>query len=616
MARFDVVGVDIELNASRATEEARKFAEEIKKTTKRADELIERIEKHKKVLDEESASVTGAAGAWSGLAGQLLGVFSAYKALQFLKSATTLAIQQEQAVSRLSFAFNRAKVSQQDLTRAQQFAASVATETATDIVDVTNAMGLLATITGATGLALERATRLTVDYSFASGKTLKDAATGVAKVMQGNNEVLRENGILLQENETALDALTRVAKGSAKTFGDTLPGQLRKTTNELREMKRTVGELVLEILGPLAVAFNTLRDFDRSTREQLQKERPPLKEFIEEDAKAILNFGGPSSDSKENFFEALARGALELKSQLPSATVALIESKNANEDADESLKKWNKDVEDAKKSAERAADALKNLTVRWQEAARASLAGKAEDRFVDVNQGGRIVPFLKLGPRGDRGGAGETGPLLRDTKAEYEGMIKVTNDLKQSQQDLSFVWTDSTSQIVLAVDAASEAYMAMGWAAAQAGANVLVAALLGEKAQKGALRAALKSIASEAFARALFETAAGLGSLAIHDYEGATKHFQSAAAYGIAGAVATAGAAISPQAAATGGGGRGAGRATPEAPTTGGALTPPPRETIIRIYINTDGVVTDTDSFAREIAEKIRRESEKTGRAA
>jgi len=70
--------------------------------------------------------------------------------------------------------------------------------------------------------------------------------------------------------------------------------------------------------------------------------------------------------------------------------------------------------------------------------------------------------------------------------------------------------------------------------------------LMGEKAQKGILKATLASIASEAAVRALFEVAAGLACLATYQPVAAAEHFASAKTYGIVAAIAGVAAVAAP----------------------------------------------------------------------
>ena len=126
---------------------------------------------------------------------------------------------------------------------------------------------------------------------------------------------------------------------------------------------------------------------------------------------------------------------------------------------------------------------------------------------------------------------------IENEQKKIEAIEKLKEESLERQANSSREYNDRMAQYDL------EHYQAVGSlikdfsaSSAQAFINAGVAAAFAGESISDAIRTTLRGLAQEATARALYEGAAALGSLAIGDAKGATLHGNSAAAFGIAAA--------------------------------------------------------------------------------
>jgi len=134
-------------------------------------------------------------------------------------------------------------------------------------------------------------------------------------------------------------------------------------------------------------------------------------------------------------------------------------------------------------------------------------------------------------------GREEMEKAIEYEKKKIESIEKLKQESLERQANSNREYNDRMAQYDL------EHYQAVGSlikdfsdSSAQAFINAGVAAAFAGESISDAIRTTLRGLAQEATARALYEGAAALGSLAIGDGKGATLHANSAAAFGIAAA--------------------------------------------------------------------------------
>jgi len=112
-------------------------------------------------------------------------------------------------------------------------------------------IGTLVTVTGDLDKALEL-NRLAMDLSIAKQIDLTSAAEIVGKVSQGNTSILTRYGIVVGEDATATEALTKMTQmfgGQAEAMGQTSAGAFKIIQNRMNDMMETVGVAVLPLLN-------------------------------------------------------------------------------------------------------------------------------------------------------------------------------------------------------------------------------------------------------------------------------------------------------------------------------------------------------------------------------
>lgn len=96
--------------------------------------------------------------------------------------------------------------------------------------------------------------QLALDLSRSKHIELATATTLVTQVTQGNNKVLKQYGIELDDAASSADNLSKLqdkVKGSAEAFANSTAGQMAKVNEQWGEMKEKVGDQLTPILGGL-----------------------------------------------------------------------------------------------------------------------------------------------------------------------------------------------------------------------------------------------------------------------------------------------------------------------------------------------------------------------------
>lgn len=155
-------------------------------------------------------------------------------------------------------------------------------------------------------LTEDQITKLTpviIDFAAKQRIDLSDAASVVVKALEGNGKALKQFGIDMKDANSTAEAfglvMTQLApkvQGAAKTFGDTTAGELKKTQQEIANLKEEAGTKLLPVLKAVYMGVIGLIDGVQSfytsifgTAEEKLKNTAAYKEF-EAEQKQRLKF--------------------------------------------------------------------------------------------------------------------------------------------------------------------------------------------------------------------------------------------------------------------------------------------------------------------------------------
>ena len=126
--------------------------------------------------------------------------------------------------------------------------------------------------------------KLAMDLSAFSGRSLEESAKAITLVHAGGARVLKEFGIVLDENATAADALAALQSkvtGSAEDMANTMSGKLAILSVSWENLKENVGGVLAEALVPFVEQLSTWAQ-DPATEEQLKKIAEGFAQFIKQ----------------------------------------------------------------------------------------------------------------------------------------------------------------------------------------------------------------------------------------------------------------------------------------------------------------------------------------------
>ena len=96
--------------------------------------------------------------------------------------------------------------------------------------------------------------KLAMDLSAFSGRSLEESAKAISMTYTGGGRVLKEFGIAVDENSTALEMLDTVQKkvsGTAASLADTYEGMLKRASLQFDNIKSAIGGALLEAITPM-----------------------------------------------------------------------------------------------------------------------------------------------------------------------------------------------------------------------------------------------------------------------------------------------------------------------------------------------------------------------------
>jgi len=252
-----------------------KILEIIIEAKDKATETLEKVEgklkTHNETWEKFSRTMKIAGGIITGasvaVGGALLSTMEAYK-------------EQIQVQERLRNTFSHMpQLMHENVREFEELAKALRKKTAVDDEAIKSAMALLGTFP-VTGDEIKKLIPLVIDYSQKFGVDLNSAALQVGKAMMGQIAALQRNGVTIDENLYKTDKFAAVQKalqlqvgGYAETLANTGVMAMEKFNIALEDMRKTVGKVVTEAVGPI---------IDRITDwiEKIQELHPGLVETI------------------------------------------------------------------------------------------------------------------------------------------------------------------------------------------------------------------------------------------------------------------------------------------------------------------------------------------------
>lgn len=183
------------------------------------------------------------------LGATLAAAFAVRKVINFGKEVVRVAKESEEIWNRLGYAVEHVGVSFADA-RPEIEAFARAMQDATTVGDEDFAAILTELITTSGDYAASlNAVGLVADLAAAKQMDLTQAAQVVGRAMVGETGTFKRFGIIIQENETGMEALRRSFSGFAENEAKTLGGRLKQLANEWGDFKQALGEALITAGG-------------------------------------------------------------------------------------------------------------------------------------------------------------------------------------------------------------------------------------------------------------------------------------------------------------------------------------------------------------------------------
>jgi hypothetical protein len=250
----------------------------------------------KELATQGAASLDKFSGAFNSFignvgAGAVIGAFnkltSAASALfdTFVVDGVSAAIEQEDALNKLSFALKQAgDTSAAAVSDFDAFASAIQATTKFQDDAVISAGALLSSLSGLTGQGLKDATQAAVNLSAVLGKDLDTVSLALAKGFQGSTEGLKKFGIVLDDSkpkaEALADALAKInAGGAASAQVNTFSGAVALAKNNLGELGETIGGAIISNQALINV-IKAANDIFILLNEKLKANRQSFSDFV------------------------------------------------------------------------------------------------------------------------------------------------------------------------------------------------------------------------------------------------------------------------------------------------------------------------------------------------
>lgn len=659
----DNVLFTVNVDAKSGKAELQTFEKVVEST---ANKLVVHTERMTDGMGKTEQATQAAALGFGDLKDKFLGLTVAgigvYEAFGFLKSAVEGVAEDEKTLLRLSMTLDQTGAGGMEAARAiDEYAYSLMRQTGVSHDAIMEASALIAALARVRGEGLERATRAAVELSDALNIDLQTAAQAVGKGGAGMETALRRVGIAFQatgDAERDVEGITSLVLSRfgavSERIGGTLPGQLRAMKSEWEEVRDAIGGAVVALKQFNDWAFEVE---ERRAQVALDQEsmalndpnywikRTPLFPWMRANKPEIDFALQWRSDVMGKIGDGTLAGSvlaeLGAGDRIKQAILDIAEARRAGLISDA----------DAEASQEKLREQLAQVTGDTQRAKDAAEAyAKILSDMAALNKG--PIDRAKVGTAftapGFAPGDLKFGPENRNQLFDVVQLENVTakmNDLRDAVA--AFGKTNATLNASLKETARELLHLQDLGAPVSKGmveyAKTVLFTVEMQERLVGAIEASISAfgqyLVSQAraafsnkatWAEALHEMAAALaeqmfalsltelmlGTLASIPYIGAffggpaaaAAHFGAAAGLAIVGGVWAAIAAVTPS---SGGGGATAGayHGGSGGPGRGNAT----RQQIVNVYLQGQGFIQDTASFARSLKTEMERQSRKAG---
>lgn len=199
----------------------------------------------------------------------MLAAFSAGAVLDFMDKALKAQGEQEAAINKLNLALaNQGKFTEATSKSLQDYAGELQ-NTTTYSDDAAEAVMAMFASFGLGEKDIKRATKASADFAAATGKSLEEAASALAKASAGNVTALQKMGFQFDEGmtkaqkfESALQQVEQRFGGSAAAATATYTGQLAMLKNQFGEVQEATGKFLGTLAGsdkPFSVVISGLQ---------------------------------------------------------------------------------------------------------------------------------------------------------------------------------------------------------------------------------------------------------------------------------------------------------------------------------------------------------------------
>ena len=228
--------------AKEAAEQANHFATRLKEVDSSVGQNQRHVGSYTESLKEFGKELLLQAAAFIGI----------YQAFEFFKDSVKEIINAQQQASKLNNILTnlgRREVFQRLNSEAEKLAKEFGTIKSEDLVQVFDKLVVYGKLTEN---QIRELTPVIINFAAQTGQTLEESTSLILKALEGNSRGLKEFGINIKRGSTEaenfgiiMDSLAPRVEGAAKAFGETTQGQIKKTTVEIDELKKEIGEELL-----------------------------------------------------------------------------------------------------------------------------------------------------------------------------------------------------------------------------------------------------------------------------------------------------------------------------------------------------------------------------------
>lgn len=190
-----------------------------------------------------------------------------------LFASANAAKESQLAETRLTAAFDQARVKAEDRRKAQEQINRVSKRAALDDEDLSDVLAKLTRTTGSAAKGM-KGMALAADIARARNISLEDAAKIVEKAHTGQLRGLKSVGVEIGKNTSTTEALERAQRkfaGSAERYGRTAAGAQDKLSVAFENLQEKVGQKVIPILQRLALKLIDLIDWSERNWPRISK---------------------------------------------------------------------------------------------------------------------------------------------------------------------------------------------------------------------------------------------------------------------------------------------------------------------------------------------------------